>query len=87
LGHPGGFALFKGEAVAEPKSEVSNEKNISTVHSAGFSCEKQVPLQNSEKYPFTDYPGQEVFIDFVFWFPDFTGIGISLLRAPPVSPF
>lgn len=82
-----GLPFFKTGAIDESQNEISDEKIISADHTGNYSYDNHVITENIDEIPSIYYTGIKVFNCFLFRPFYFAGIGISLLRAPPVSPF
>jgi hypothetical protein len=86
-GSHAGLPFFKAGAIAESQNEISDEKIISADSIGSYSYDNQVVTENIDEIPSIYDTGIKVFKCYLLRLFDFAGIGISLLRAPPVSPF
>jgi hypothetical protein len=87
LGSHAHFPFLKGGAIEESSNKISNEKSITVGHSSSFTYKKQIVTEDIRKFAFTYFKEVKVIVFYPFRLTDYSGIGISLLRAPPVSPF
>jgi len=85
-GHAG-LPYFKAGSPAESKNEISKEEDISADHLGSYSYKKQIINEKNDNDPVIGCHETKVLNFFLCHLPDFAGIGISSLRAPPIYLF
>jgi hypothetical protein len=85
-GHAGMPFLRAGSA-EESKNEISAGEKVASDLAENFVYINQIVTAKIFKFPVLCYSESKVLSFYTFRLSDYSGLGISLLRAPPVSPF
>lgn len=87
LGGHAGLPFFASAPVSETKNEISEEKKLPVENLKSFTFDNQIIAKKIAVFLIPFCTPAKVFDFYLFRFVDSTELGISLLRAPPVSLF
>lgn len=87
LGGHAGLPFFASAPVSETKNEISEEKKLPDENLKSFTFDNQIIAKKIAVFLIPFCTPAKVFDFYLFRFVDSTELGISLLRAPPVSLF
>jgi len=82
-----GLPFFASESTPESKSEIIEDKDLSVENVNFFAFDNQIVTENIAAFATPFCTQTKAFNLYLFRLFDATGLGISLLRAPPISLF
>ncbi|MEI6680244.1 MAG: hypothetical protein WCL21_16670 [Mariniphaga sp.] len=85
-GHAG-MPFLKAGVAEESKNEIAAEKKVTSDQTENFVYADQIVTAKTFNLPVLCYSESKLLGFYTFRIIDYCVLGISLLRAPPVSPF
>jgi hypothetical protein len=87
LGGHSGVPFLRAGSAEKSNNETSVEKKVTTDRTENFVYADQIVSAKTFKLPVLYCSESKALCAYTFRIFDYGGLGISLLRAPPVSPF
>ena len=87
LGGHAGLPFLSSESKPEIKNEISDDKSLTVENVKSFTFGKQIVTEKITVFLISFCTSTKVLGLYLFRLADSTELGISLLRAPPISQF